>query len=207
MVTNEDIVMCYPDQFIQMAETSSRVDSFTGIFDGTDAWLLKTPFNPLISNMAVGLIVQIIELTAVNPKSGLYFVKSLQADGFQLKLGGYDVSVGRGPGVTFGTTAVQVSVFDLSSFIKAAQLTVDTHMKNSVSVIDEILSERIKDVVKMLKLIRMGTGSSFLTSTLGLNNGSLMELEQRLLSDLKSEVLMAITRKSLNTKRWTRIVR
>jgi hypothetical protein len=207
MVTNEDIVMSYPDQLIQVSESSCRIDSFSAVFDSLDAWLLKSPFNPLISNMAIGMIVQLVELNAVNPRNGLYLVKSLQADGFQLRLAGYDVPVGRGPGVSFGTATVQATVLDFSSFIHSAQATVDAHLKNSVSIMDDILTNRANDVVKLLSLMRMGSSSAFLKDSLGLTDGSLLDLEQRLLTDLKAQILMAITRQSINSGRWTRLIR
>lgn len=207
MVTNEDIVMCYPDQLIQVAESSCRIDSFSAVFESTDAWLLKSPFNPLISNMAIGMIVQLVELNAVNPKNGLYLIKSLQADGFQLKVAGYEGPVGRGPGVSFGTASVQATILDLSSFIQSAQATVDAHLKNSVSMVDDILTERSNDVVKLLSLLRMGSSASFLKTALGLSDGSLLDLEHRLLTDLKAQILMAITRQSINKGLWTRLIR
>jgi hypothetical protein len=207
MVTNEDIVMSYPDQLIQVSESSCRIDSFSAVFDSVDAWLLKSPFNPLISNMAIGMVVQLVELNAVNPKNGLYLIKSLQADGFQLKLAGYDVPAGRGPGVSFGTGSVQATILDFSSFIHSAQATVDAHLKNSVSIIDDILTDRSNDVVKLLSLMRMSSNSAFLKVSLGLSDGSLLDLEQRLLTDLKAQILMAITRQSINTGRWTRLIR
>ena len=207
MVTNEDIVMCYPDQLIQVTESSCRIDTFSAVFDSTDAWLLKSPFNPLVSNMAIGMIVQLVEFNAVNPKNGLYLVKSLQVDGFQLKVAGYDGPVGRGPGVSFGSASVQATILDFSSFINSAQATVNAHLKNSVSIIDDILTEQSNDVVKLLSLLRMGSSSAFLKTSLGLSDGSLLDLEQRLITDLKAQILMAVTRQSINKGSWTRLIR
>jgi len=55
--------------------------------------------------------------------------------------------------------------------------------------------------------MRMSSNSAFLKISLGLSDGSLLDLEQRLLIDLKAQILMAITRQSINTGRWTRLIR
>jgi hypothetical protein len=62
-------------------------------------------------------------------------------------------------------------------------------------------------VVKLLSLMRMSSNSAFLKISLGLSDGSLLDLEQRLLIDLKAQILMAITRQSINSGRWTRLIR
>ena len=207
MITNEDILMAYPDQLIQVSETSARVETFDGVFDSTDMWLLRLPFNPQLANIAAGLVVQVVETNSANPRSGLYLVSSVNTDSVRLRQAGYEMPVGRGPGVTFGTVTVRVSIYDLSSFIRSAQKAVDGVACPKYTAMDTRLAAQADDAVKRLALVRLCANGEQLKLLLGLTSVSTLDLEEEILGGLKSALLQFLSRNLGSTVKWTRLVR
>ena len=207
MITNEEILMSYPDQLIQISESSARVEAFDGVFDGTDLWLLRLPFNPQSAGVTAGLIVQVTEANSANPRSGLYIVSIVNSDSVRLRQAGYETAVGRGPGVTFGTSTVKCAIYDLSSFIRSAQKAVDSVACPKYTAMDTRLAAQADDAVKRLALVRLCSNSEQLRLLIGTSGVSLLELEEEILGSLKSALLQFMSRNLGSAVKWTKLVR
>lgn len=207
MVTNEDILMSYPDQLIQVSEASARLDSFDGVFDGTDLWLLRLPYNPASAGVTAGLIVQVTEANSANPRSGLYIVSVVNTDSLRLRQAGYDAGVGRGPGVTFGTATVKCVVYDLSSFIRSAQKAVDSVACPKYTAMDARLATQADDAIKRLALVRLCTNTEQLRMLVGAASLSTPAMEEEILGGVKSALLQFMSRNLGSAVKWTKLVR
>lgn len=207
MVTNEDLLLSYPDQLLQVAENSARVDAFETMFDSSDPWLLRTTFNPQNANLKTGMIVQITDTSSVNPKTGIYLISALYTDSLSLRLAGYDSAVGRGPGAVFGTSTLQTTIYDFSSYLLSAQKSVDAIVSPKHAAIDDRLLAETDSAVKNLALIRLCANIQQLQSLTGLSQETSIQMEHGILAALKSTLIQFLARNLGSGYQWTKLSR
>jgi hypothetical protein len=207
MITNEDLLMNYPGQWSAFTGTIFQIDTFISSFDANNNWLLTTPFNASLSNFKEGMIVQVSETTGLNPKCGVYIIQTLTANGFILKQPGYTTQVGRGPGITFGSNVLRVTILDFYSVI------IDSYQKSyavvsgQIATSDNVLSKLVDNTVVKLTLLQLTSLSEELVNYFGLGQQSKIQVEQRLMDELKSDYLRALAGELGNSIRWTKLVR
>lgn len=207
MVTNEDLLMSYPDQLIQVAESSARVDMFDTIFDSSDSWLLRTTFNPQNANLRTGMIVQLTDASTVNPKTDIYLISALYTDSMRLRLAGFDSPVGRGPGSVFGTSTLQTTIYDFSNYLLSSQKCVDAIASPKYTAMDARLLAESDSAVKNLALIRLCANIQQLQTLTGLSQETSFQMEHSILEVLKSTLIQFLARNLGSDFKWTKLIR
>jgi len=207
MITNEDLLMNYPGQWSAFTGTIFQIDTFISNFDANNNWLLTTPFNASVSNFKEGMIVQVSETTGLNPKSGIYVIQSRTATGFVLKQPGYATQVGRGPGITFGSSILRVTVLDFCSVILDSYQKSYSIVPGQVAITDIMLTKLVDRIVLNLALLQLSSLSDELKAYFGLTQHSKMQIEQNFMDELKSDYLRALAGKLGKSFKWTKIVR
>lgn len=207
MITNEELLMSYPDQWTLISGTLCQVDVFNTIFDSVNAWLLTTSFDPTTAGYKSGMIVQVSETTGSNPKSGLYVISSLVSTGMILKRAGFAGSTGRGPGQLFGSAVVKATIFDFSPVIQDGYALAGSVVAEKLMLLDETLGKCVDMRVKQLVLLRLSVYSDDLKTAIGLDASSIVDLQEKILEQLKSDYLRSLAGKLGTSVNWTRIVR
>lgn len=207
MVTNEELLMSYPDQWILVSGTQCQVESFNTSFDTVNSWFMNTPFEPEATGLTSGMIIQVTVNTGTSPKSGLYVIDSMASNGVILKLAGHSELLGRGPGITFGNSIVKATIFDFSPVIKNAYSLATAVVPERLILQDEQLQKQVDELVKRLVLLRLSVFSEELKAAMGLNHSSLMNLEQVMIENLRSDYLRSLAGRLGTSVNWTRIVR
>ncbi|MFM7132391.1 MAG: hypothetical protein ACKO85_10280 [Isosphaeraceae bacterium] len=207
MITNEDLLLNFPGQWSAFAGTNFQIDSFVSNFDANNSWLLATPFNASASNFKDGMIVQVTETSGLNPKTGIYLIQSRTTAGFILKLAGYPSAIGRGPGVSFGTSVLRVTVLDFCSTILDCYQKSFAIVPGQISISDLSLSKFVDSTVLKLVLLQLSGLSDDLKAYFGLNKISRVQVEQNLMDTLKSDYLRTLAGKLGNSVKWTKIIR
>lgn len=207
MITNEDLLLNFPGQWSAFSGTNFQIDTFVSNFDTNNSWLLATPFNASVSNFKEGMIVQVSETSGLNPKTGIYLIQSRTATGFVLKLAGYQSPIGRGPGITFGTSVLRVTVLDFCSTILDCYQKSFAIIPGQIAVSDMTLSKLVDSTVLKLVLLQLSSLSDELVAYFGLSRNSRIQVEQNLMDTLKSDYLRTLAGKLGNSVRWTKIIR
>jgi hypothetical protein len=206
MVTNEEIVLNFPEDAIRAIESSGSVEAFDGTIDAQDRWLLRTPFDASLSGIAPGMIARIARSGFSQGPVYTYVIETVTPSGFVLKLPGSSTHIGRGPGSIFGIDPVKAKILDLSAVLEQAQKTVDARF-GTLRPDDTVVQHMKDEAVRRLAIVRAADSPDFLTAFVGSPDLSVDRYESRILDKLGSDLLLHLTRTRDGAMNWPRVRR
>ena len=206
MVTNEEIVLNFPEDAVRAIESSCCVEAFDGSIDAQNRWLLRTPFDASASGLLPGMIARIRRSGFSQGAVHTYVIESVIPSGFVLRLPGHSTQIGNGPGSIFGIDPLKAKILDLSPVLEQAQKSVDARFGSFLP--DDADAQSMKsEAVRRLVIVRSADAPDFLKSYLGSPDLSVDRYESRILDQLGSDLLRHLTRIRDGAMNWPRVRR
>ncbi|MFM1802618.1 MAG: hypothetical protein RJA81_1970 [Planctomycetota bacterium] len=206
-MTNEDLLVSYPEEWLLISGSIFQVESFITSFDSVNPWLINTPVNSQNMNLSPGMILQVVESQGTNPKSGVYVIETLETAGMVVRSIGRDSATGRGPGQIFAGNLLKATIFDFSPQLQKAASLASTVAPESLVLKEPALNRKFQETIGKLIMVRMANLSENARAAIGLADQSISDAENSLLEELHSDCLKILARNLGNQIRWTRIIR